>query len=1052
MQTSLSDEKSRFNVANLAYAYENPLVQSRSPDDTESLDTKSIREIFVGVRRRSRDPDAQPANKIMSGDTIPILEHDILTNHYATHDAIPRVEHYLNSVDRAISRPTLDELRTVPANSYFSSKYDCDNQAEGGSEAVKFGWIRGVFLRCLLNIWGVMLFLRMGWMTAEAGIGLAIVIVLLATVVTILTTMSMAAICTNGEVKGGGAYFMISRTLGPAFGGSIGIVFSFANCVAVAMYIVGAAETVRDLLQTFDAGFVEYPSSTNDVRVAGILLLILMTGVTFVGMAFENKAQIFLLILLLMSLMDYFVGACLNPTLEQRAKGFVGWNLQVATKNFGPDFRGESFFSVFSVFFPSVTGILAGANISGDLRDASVAIPKGTFIAIITTSISYILIIIWLGFTLVRDATGNVEDVLNGNFTNCAGRTCAYGMSNYIQVMEMSSGFGPLIYVGIFAATLSSALAALISAPRIFQAVCKDNIFPYIHFFAKSYGKDNDPRRAAVLTFIIALLCTIIGELNIIAPIISNFFMANYCLINFSCFHLAFIKSPGFRPSFTFFNKWASLVGALLCVSVMFIMNWITAVITFIVVLALYIYVDQKKPDINWGCSTEAAIYKSALTAVSRLNRVQDHVKNFRPAILALTGNPSSRPPLVDFAYSITRKVGLLVCGHVLKGPITLPLRKAMIDHNYRWLEKRKTKGFYNVIESSNLTEGTKSLLQLCGLGKLRPNIVLMGYKKHWRTCDSNELQQYFNVINQVFDMHLALGILRLQDGLDYAQFFETEMGLPYNDTPNDPNLPTAPYDSPCNVKSVTDGDLSSERKSYTESVSDETENPKETKLPSLAKFRRLTSVEAAHYHFPEVPADVMNAVDQFQRKQKKGTIDVWWLYDDGGLTMLIPYILTTRSQWNGCKLRVFSLSHRESDLDRAQANLSVLLKKFRISFSDVTVLPGINEPPREETRLQFQGLVSKWLVDEDQSKDPLAITETVLAMHKEKSNRQMRLRELLVKHSKEASLVVLTLPIPRRCSCPAPLYMSWLELLTRDMPPLLLIRGNQTSVLTYYA
>ena len=73
-------------------------------------------------------------------------------------------------------------------------------------------------VRCLLNIWGVMLFIRLSWIVGHAGVGLASVVVLLAAVVTVVTTLSMSAICTNGEVKGGGAYYMISRSLGPEFG------------------------------------------------------------------------------------------------------------------------------------------------------------------------------------------------------------------------------------------------------------------------------------------------------------------------------------------------------------------------------------------------------------------------------------------------------------------------------------------------------------------------------------------------------------------------------------------------------------------------------------------------------------------------------------------------------------------------------------------------------------------------------------------------------------------------------------------------------------------
>lgn len=107
--------------------------------------------------------------------------------------------------------------------------------SEASEGAVKFGWIQGVLVRCLLNIWGVILFIRLPWVIANAGIGLGFLIIILASVVTTITALSMSAICTNGEVKGGGTYYMISRSLGPEFGGSIGIIFAIANAVAIAM-------------------------------------------------------------------------------------------------------------------------------------------------------------------------------------------------------------------------------------------------------------------------------------------------------------------------------------------------------------------------------------------------------------------------------------------------------------------------------------------------------------------------------------------------------------------------------------------------------------------------------------------------------------------------------------------------------------------------------------------------------------------------------------------------------------------------------------------------
>lgn len=312
-----------------------------------------------------------------------------------------------------------------------------------------------------------------------------------------------------------------------------------------------------------------------------------------------------------------------------------------------PAYRNEDFFSTFAVFFPAATGILAGANISGDLKDPSKSIPKGTFLAIFITSIVYVLFVAFAGAICVRDANGvtalvvnatshgaSRNDIINlvSNCTLAPNGKCEYGLHNYFQIIELVSYWGPIIYAGIFAATISSALASLVSAPKVFQALCNDKLFPGIEFFGKGFGVNNEPKRGYVLAFAIAIGCCLIGELNAIAPIISNFFLAAYVLINFACFHATFSKSTGFRPSYKYYSKWISLLGAMLCLSVMFITSWATALLTFVIVLGLYYWVQQRKPDVNWGSTTQAQSFRSALQSVYKLNSFPEHVKNYRYA------------------------------------------------------------------------------------------------------------------------------------------------------------------------------------------------------------------------------------------------------------------------------------------------------------------------------------------------------------------------------------------------------------------------------------
>uniref|UniRef100_A0A0R3RCB9 AA_permease domain-containing protein n=1 Tax=Brugia timori TaxID=42155 RepID=A0A0R3RCB9_9BILA len=154
--------------------------------------------------------------------------------------------------------------------------------------------------------------------------------------------------------------------------------------------------------------------------------------------------------------------------------------------------------------------------------------------------------------------------------------------------------------------------------------------------------------------------------LNAIAPIISNFFLASYALVNYSCFDASFADSPGFRPAFKYYNMWVSLTGALLCISVMFIVSWSTALLTFFFFAMLFLYILYRKPDVNWGSSTQAHTYKNALQAMQKLAVTEEHVKNYRPQVLLLAGNPAARPSLVDFAYNITKGSSLMICGFVV--------------------------------------------------------------------------------------------------------------------------------------------------------------------------------------------------------------------------------------------------------------------------------------------------------------------------------------------------------------------------------------------------
>ncbi|CAH1407142.1 unnamed protein product [Nezara viridula] len=918
-------------------------------------------------------------------------------------------------------------------------------------------------MRCILNIWGVMLFLRLSWVVGQAGIAEGVIIICLANLVTVATTLSMSAVSTNGIIEGGGIYYMISRSLGPEFGGAIGLMFTLANSVAVSMYVVGFSESLQDLLRTFGASIID--NGTNDVRLVSAVALVGILVLAFVGMDWVTRTQMCLLIVLIASQLDFVIGSIVGPKTQiEEAKGFVGYNLGVFKKNLMSDYRlfegvEHDFFSVFSVFFPAVTGIVAGANLSGDLKDPSVAIPKGTLLAIITTFLSYISYALMMGGCVLRDASGNVTSLQTEEgipleerwerLTEC-NSTCRYGLENDNQVMELVALWGPLIYGGCFAATLSSAIASLVGAPRVLQALAKDKLYPSIEFFSKGYGANNDPIRGYLLVFVIAFGCILIGQLNYIAPLLSNFFLAAYALINFSVFHVSISKSPGWRPAFKYYNAWVSLAGTLLCIAVMFLISWWTALATFFVVVTLYLYVSYRKPEVNWGSSTQAQAYYFALRSALELNKVAEHVKNYRPQVLVLSGQPGARPALIDFANLITKGKSLLICTQFYKGTLSKRVHDALCDKAQHWFEQHKIKAFFllgeNAAEETNVA---KALMRLSGLGKLRPNMILMGYKRDWASCSRNELDQYFAILHVALDSYMAVGILRMTEGLDYSSMIDGE------DPPLSPVL-----ERKCEIKisrNISEGQLSlddvcSESSLSCDSIKGEdlaTTIPIENSLSGKDTSDIYCGAEGQ-----PLSTHHLAAITYFRRKQQKGFIDVWWLYDDGGLTLLIPHILSTRSQYSECKLRIFSLANRRNELDRAHRNLAALLSKFRIDYSDLKIIPDITKKAKPETVKEFEGMVKNFREgsSEQGSENGLGITDAELSLLAEKTNRHMRLRELLFEHSKDSTFLVVTLPMPRKGTVSAPLYMAWLELITAGMPPCLILRGNQQSVLTYYS
>uniref|UniRef100_A0A669BPR9 Solute carrier family 12 member 10, tandem duplicate 1 n=1 Tax=Oreochromis niloticus TaxID=8128 RepID=A0A669BPR9_ORENI len=904
------------------------------------------------------------------------------TSIYNTIDMAPQLEYYANTLphQEIKIRPSLDVLRKT-----FEVSFP---PVEKNISLLSF-FLTLQLMRCMLNIWGVILFLRLTWITSQAGIVLGLVIIALAVSVTTTTALSISAIATNGE---SGTYFMISRTLGPELGASIGLIFSLANALAVALHTVGFSEVVRDLMRSYGTIMVD---SLNDVRIIGVVTVTILLFITFGGMDWEAKAQIFFFIVLMASFVDYLVGTLIPPTPLKKSQGFFGYDRDIFIENLTPSWRGPdgNFFRQFAIFFPACTGILSGANISGDLKDPSTAIPKGTLMAIFCTTLSYVVIVITSGASTVRDASGNMTDLMTGNstsgclgpacklgwnFTTCVqSQTCSQGLANYSQVMGLISGSYYLIVAGVFAATLSSALGFLVSAPKIFQCLCKDNVYPYISFFGKGYGKNNEPLRGYILTYLIAVAIILVAQLNIIAPIISNFFLCSYCLINLSCFHASIVNSPGWRPAFKYYNKWTALYGAMASFALMFAFTWWAALGTWFVISLLFIYITYfKRPNVNWGSSIQASSYNMALSFSVSLTDVKDHVKNFRPQCLVMTGPPKQRPALVDFVGCFTKQVSLMICGNIIMEPDKQTQFQDSTDQYVKWLNKRKVRSFYTQFTADTLRDGVRYLMQASGLGKLKPNTLVIGFKSKW--MESSPTTYHF--------FH-TLCVLRI-----WSNLYDNTYLLLF-------------------------------------AANDISENSDQVKTV-------------------------------FKNAGGTKTIDVYWIADDGGLIVLVPYLLTRRKRWRSCKIRVFILGDEENMKESRDAMMA-LLKRFRINVTDVVVMTDTERSPQPKNMNKFLESVAPYrLYDEQQEgvsvqelkkKEPWKISDKQFEAFRLKSERKVRLNEIIRRNSQNTTLVLVSLPVAHG-DCPSALYIAWLDALTCGLHcPAVLVRGNQENVLTFY-
>uniref|UniRef100_A0A8D3CSP5 Solute carrier family 12 member 6 n=1 Tax=Scophthalmus maximus TaxID=52904 RepID=A0A8D3CSP5_SCOMX len=819
------------------------------------------------------------------------------------------------------------------------------------------GTFMGVYLPCLQNIFGVILFLRLTWVVGNAGVLQALCIVFICCCCTLLTAISMSAIATNGVVPAGGSYFMISRSLGPEFGGAVGLCFYLGTTFAGAMYILGAIEILLMYMAPNAAIFEskspegEGAAMLNNMRVYGSICLLLMSLLVFVGVKYVNKLASIFLACVIVSIVSIYVGAlvsafkppqfpvcmlgnrtingheiddsqcaktillpihepverddfnfttisenstagptfdpspapslvekttylwkqfCQSPELNSScdqyftsnnfseiegipglASGIISENVwssylskgdvveksSLSSSHLAPPASthqpyvftdiATSFTLLVGIFFPSVTGIMAGSNRSGDLKDAQRSIPIGTILAILTTSIVYLSSVVLFGACIegvvLRDKFG---DSVKGNLV--------------VGTLAWPSPW--VIVIGSFFSTCGAGLQSLTGAPRLLQAIAKDNIIPFLRVFG--HGKANgEPTWALLLTTLIAELGILIASLDLVAPILTMFFLMCYLFVNLACALQTLLRSPNWRPRFSYYHWTLSFLGMTICLALMFISSWYYAIVAMVIAGMIYKYIEYHGAEKEWGDGIRGLSLSAARFALLRLEEGPPHTKNWRPQLLVLLKLDEDAhvksPRLLTFASQLKAGKGLTIVGTVVSGNFLQSYGEALAAEQTlkHLMDKERVKGFCQCIVAQKPREGISHMIQSSGLGGMRPNTVVMGWPHAWRQSeDPQSWKTFINTVRVTTAGHLALLVPK--------------------------NISLFPSNSePCS----------------------------------------------------------------------EGYIDVWWIVHDGGMLMLLPFLLRQHKVWRKCGMRIFTVAQMEDNSIQMKKDLATFLYHLRI-------------------------------------------------------------------------------------------------------------------------
>ncbi|MCK5079893.1 MAG: amino acid permease [Bacteroidales bacterium] len=558
-----------------------------------------------------------------------------------------------------------------------------------------------VFFTAISTILGAILFLRFGFAVGTLGFTGVLAIILLGHLVTIPTALAISEISTNQRVEGGGEYFIISRSFGLNIGATIGLALYFSQAISVAFYVIAFTEAFEPFFDWMrNAHGLDLPKQAISLPAMAILSALILIRGANIGV----KALIVIVIILAGTLVLFFAG-----TTEYASES--GYQL------FSGSFRNSNqFFIVFAIVFPAFTGMTAGVGLSGDLKSPRKSIPRGTLMATFIGMIAYVFI----AWKLTVSASP--EDLAGEQL-----------------VMSKIAVWGIwVIPIGLAASTISSAIGSVMVAPRTLQALSYDHLFPLPRvnrFLSKGKKADNEPFNASVVTVVIAFVFVTVGNVNMVAEIISMFFMVTYgalCLISFLN-HWG--SDPSYRP--TFRSRWyISLVGFLMSVWLMFKINWIYAFVAIAAMILIYLIISRYHKE-RRGLQS---IFRGAIIQLNR--RLQVYLQKstrikkseeWRPAAVCISSASFIREEAFYLLEWIAHKYGFGTYIHLIEGYYSRQTHEEaqqMLDKLIEKTEQRKNNVYIDTLISPSYTSAIAQTIQLPGISGMDNNMMVFEFDK----------------------------------------------------------------------------------------------------------------------------------------------------------------------------------------------------------------------------------------------------------------------------------------------------------------------------------